>query len=240
MSSYPNNITARRERYPGKDDAMDLTTEQKLDTLAEYHSQKDSLEAKKRALLDEIKVPAEVLEVQRLANEESQKFSAAQYKKVEALRDECAAKLAEIVIPEDVRKIIDEIDHQRGLVQLYQNEKERELMAAAEQKRTELFNKSQYETAKVYADLAQRKADIEAEFANDAASVDANIKALEAEIKNDVKNGKKSVKGKYFQAVYVSGRITWNTDKMEAWIVDHPFLRDARKEGEPSVTLRKV
>ena len=67
-----------------------------------------------------------------------------------------------------------------------------------------------------------------------------NIDALEKQIKDAVKALKKSVKGDFFHAVYVSGRITWNTDKMEAWRVDHPWLNDARKEGEPSITLRKI
>ena len=38
---------------------MTIITE-KLDQLAEFHFQKDSIEAQKRALLDEVKVPQEV------------------------------------------------------------------------------------------------------------------------------------------------------------------------------------
>jgi len=70
--------------------------------------------------------------------------------------------------------------------------------------------------------------------------VEDNIKKLEAEIKAEVKTGGTSVKGKYFHAVYVKGRVTWNTDKMDAWLVDHPFLKEARKEGDPSITLRRI
>jgi len=41
------------------------TIEQKLDALAEYHSQKDSIDAQKKTLLDDVKVPAEVLQVMK-------------------------------------------------------------------------------------------------------------------------------------------------------------------------------
>ena len=96
------------------------------------------------------------------------------------------------------------------------------------------------QTRDVYATITQRKNDIEIEFRGKAEDVEANIKKLEAEIKADVKATGASVKGKFFHAVYVKGRVTWNTDKMDAWVIDHPFLKEARKEGEPSITLRKA
>jgi len=216
------------------------TIEQKLDRLDEYQCQRDSIAAKKRALLDEVKVPAEVLEVQTRANDTAQKYAAVQQRKIDELRAECAAKLAEIEIPPEVAEVLKQIDHQRGMVRVYQEQQEKSLREAIETKRAECFEQAKRETQAVYDTIAARKAEIEAEFAGKEADAAANIAALEAEIKAEVKAGGKTIKGKHYQAVYVKGRITWNTDKMEAWIVDHPFLRDARKEGEPSVTLRRI
>ena len=34
--------------------------------------------------------------------------------------------------------------------------------------------------------------------------------------------------------------ITWNTDMMEGWRETFPFLEKARKEGDPSVSLRRI
>jgi len=214
--------------------------EQKLDRLDEFYCQKDSIEAKKRALLDEVKIPAEVLEVQRKANEEAQAFASKQQKAAEAVRAECAAKLAEITIPAEVKEVIEKIDRERALVTAYQQAKEAELREAADLKRAELFAQSQEQTAQVYADIEARKREISEEFAGKEQDAAANIAKLEAEIKADVKAAGQSVNGKHFHAVYNKGRITWNTDKMEAWIIDHPFLKEARKEGDPSVSIRKI
>jgi carboxylesterase type B len=214
--------------------------QQKLDMLDEFYCQKDSIENEKRALLDEVKIPAEVLAVQQKANEEAQAYASKQRKAAEQVRAECAAKLAEIKVPDEVREILARIDHERGLVLSYQRDKESEIEQDVEQKRTALFNKAQFDTAKVYAEIEARKKEIAAEFAGKEQAAAENIAKLEAEIKAEVKAFGKSVKGKHFHAVYNKGRITWNTDKMEAWIVDHPFLKDARKEGEPSISIRRI
>jgi carboxylesterase type B len=217
-----------------------IDIQQKLDMLDEFYCQKDSIENEKRALLDEVKIPAEVLAVQQKANEEAQAYASKQRKSAEQVRAECAAKLAEIKVPDEVREILARIDHERGLVMSYQREKESEIEQDVEQKRTALFNKAQFDTAKVYAEIEARKKEIAAEFAGKEQAAAENIAKLEAEIKAEVKAFGKSVKGNHFHAVYNKGRITWNTDKMEAWIVDHPFLKDARKEGEPSISIRRI
>jgi len=277
--THPQPRPAGDEPAGQKDDTM-KEIESKLDQLAEFYSQKDSIEAQKRALMDENKVPAEVLAVNQRANEEAQAFASAQNKKAEAIRAECAAKLKEIVIPDEVKAVIEKIDSERRLVMAYQEAKEREIMQAAEQKRAELFAQSQAQTAQVYADIEQRKREIAEEFAGKEQDAAANIAKLESEIKDDVKKraAKKleedldaddlSVKSALYHAVYSRGRITWEAKRLDklpkklaeataeidsfvamteelsslrkrisdiAWI-----LSDARKEGEPSVALRKI
>lgn len=216
------------------------TIEQKLDALAEYHSQKDSIDEKKRALLDEVKVPAEVLKLQDEAQKEAQKAGAFQRALIENLRRECAAKLEEIVIPAEIKKQLESIDIQRNIVLSYMTAKENEYKEAAAKRGAEIHAAAQAQTAQVYADLAQRKKEIESEFFGKTQAVDENIKALEAEIREKTKAAKHTVKGKYFSAIYVKGRVTWNTESLDKYADQHPEVAYFRKEGEPSITLRKV
>ena len=178
-------------------------------------------------MLNEIKVPAEVIEVQNRANDLAQKYAASQQRKIDQLRAECAAKLAEIQIPPEVAEILKQIDHQRGMVRVFQEAQERDILKAIEEKRAELFEQAKRETEQVYKDLAERKAEIEAEFAGKEADAAANIAKLEAEIKKDVieRASKKleedidaddlSVKSAHFHAVYNRGRVTWKTDNLD-------------------------
>ena len=234
--------------------------EQKLDLLAEFHAQKDLLEIDKRRLLDDVKIPAEVEAVvsdgmKRMAAVEAEirtqtntvnaeieaELSAivipAEIK--EALA-EIERRRAEIVVPDEIKTVLADIETKRAEISARKNEKAAQTNAAIVSRKQEVQAEVEAQTKDVYAQVQQRKNEIEAEFSGKANDVDANIKKLEAEIKAEVKAGKKSVKGKFFHAIYVSGRITWNTDKMEAWKVDHPFLLEARKEGEPSITLRRI
>jgi len=233
---------------------MNETIEQKLDTLAEFHAQKDLLEIDKRKLLDDVKIPAEVEAVvnegiKAMADIENSMRTTA--KTFDALIEK---ELSEIVIPDELTTKLADLDRQRTKLmnEFSDIEKQRIMINAKKRANDDILTDSinirkrglqaeiEAKTKAVYAQVAQRKLEIEAEFSGKAEDVEENIKKLEAEIKAEVKAGKKSVKGKFFHAVYVSGRITWNTDKMEAWILDHPFLKDARKEGEPSITLRRV
>ena len=90
------------------------------------------------------------------------------------------------------------------------------------------------------AELKKQIADIEAEFAGKTDGVSANIAALEEEVKTDVKAHGSSVKGKFLNAVFTKGRVTWETKGLEGLMVAVPQLAQFRKEGEPSVSLRKV
>lgn len=227
---------------------------QKLDTLAEFYSQKDALELSKRELLDEVKVPAEI---EQIVSEGMKRISGVEErarKEIEQYNHDADALMSDIVIPQEYKDALAELDRQRAAIVSKMGEVEKQkteirnkqsmyysdVMADTNKRKQGIMGEIEQQTRDVYKAIEQRKSDIEAEFSGKAEDVEANIKKLEAEIKADVKATGASVKGKYFHAVYVKGRVTWNTDKMDAWLVDHPFLKDARKEGEPSITLRKV
>jgi len=227
---------------------------QKLDTLAEFYSQKDALELSKRELLDEVKVPAEIEQIVSAGMKESEQADSEYSKAIALFSNQINERIASVVIPQEYKDALAELDRQRAEIVSKMGEVEQEKRAIKSEldeysNRQQLFHntrkneiraKIHRQTHNVYDAIYQRKDDIEAEFRGKADDVDANIKVLEAEIKAEVKATGASVKGKFFHAVYVKGRVTWNTDKMDAWCNDHPFLKDARKEGEPSITLRKV
>ncbi|MCX6057767.1 MAG: hypothetical protein NTW69_06420 [Chloroflexi bacterium] len=227
---------------------------QKLDTLAEFYSQKDALELSKRELLDEVKVPAEIEQIVSEGMKEAEQADSEYGNSITLFSKQINERIASVVIPQEYKDALAELDRQRAEIISRMGEVEQEKRAIKSElddysnrqqqfhntRKNEIRAKIDRQTRDVYAAINQRKDDIEAEFRGKAQDVDANIKKLEAEIKADVKAAGSSVKGQFFHAVYVKGRVTWNTDKMDAWCNDHPFLKEARKEGEPSITLRKV
>ena len=87
-------------------------------------------------------------------------------------------------------------------------------------------------------EIKARIAEIEAEFATKTEGVTENIAALEAEIKQAVVTHGASVKGSIFHAVFVKGRVSWNTKSLDGYAIAHPELLPFREEGAPSVSLR--
>ena len=89
-------------------------------------------------------------------------------------------------------------------------------------------------------DIKQQIADIETEFAGKSKAVDENINILTSEIKQLILTGGESVKGDHLHAIWVSGRVSWDTKSLDGYAVAHPEILNLRKEGEPSVSIRKI
>lgn len=87
--------------------------------------------------------------------------------------------------------------------------------------------------------IRQKLDDIDAEFSGKSEDASKNRAALEDEIKQAVIAHGASVKGATLHAVYVKGRVSWDTKKLEGLMMVVPQLVEARKEGDPSVSLRK-
>lgn len=90
------------------------------------------------------------------------------------------------------------------------------------------------------ADIKAKLSEIEAEFSGKNEAVIEKINALENEVKEEVKKKGASVKGQFLHAVYAKGRVTWDTKTLDGLMIAVPQLSQARKEGDPSVSLRKV
>ena len=219
---------------------MTTTIETKLDTLAEYQSQKDSIDAAKKALLNDVSVPAEVQDKVSASNLIIASIDAAASKDIAAIQAEVNSRLDKIVIPDQIREAYEQIEQQRALVRKYQDAKIADIRERANNLRGDASTNLQAQVKSTYDALAQRKRDIEAEFAGKLNDVDDNIKALEAEIKAATKAAGKTVKGKFISAIYVRGRISWDNDGLNAYADQNPGVVKYRTIGEPSITLRRV
>lgn len=82
----------------GNEENMDI--QEMLDQLAEYQAQVDLLDLKERELLDEVKIPAEVLQAQDEANKRRQAVDSALWKEEGEIKAQTEAALAEITEPE--------------------------------------------------------------------------------------------------------------------------------------------
>lgn len=82
--------------------------------------------------------------------------------------------------------------------------------------------------------------DIEAEFQPKMAAVAEKADALVAEIKAEVIGAGQTVKGQEYMAVYSKPRVSWDSKKLDGLMIVLPQLAAARKEGEPSVSVRRT
>lgn len=78
------------------------------------------------------------------------------------------------------------------------------------------------------------------EFSPKQEAISEKIATLEAEVKTAVLTEGATVKGGALQAVFTKGRTTWDSKKLDGMASLIPQLADARKVGEPTVSIRKV
>lgn len=81
---------------------------------------------------------------------------------------------------------------------------------------------------------------LEVEFEPALEAAEENAAALEAEIRNDILLRGESLRGSTYQAIYMKGRVSWDAAGMNEYARDHPDVLRYRKEGQPSVSLRKA
>lgn len=81
---------------------------------------------------------------------------------------------------------------------------------------------------------------LEVEFKPALEAAEKNAASLEAEIRNDVLLRGESLRGSAYQAIYMKGRVSWDAAGMNEYARDHPDVLRYRKEGQPSVSLRKT
>ena len=89
-------------------------------------------------------------------------------------------------------------------------------------------------------EVRKRLEEIDAEFAGKDEGAAANIEKLEGEIKQETLAFGESVKASGFHAVWTKGRVSWDGKALSIYGKAHPEILQFRKEGEPSVTLRRL
>lgn len=88
-------------------------------------------------------------------------------------------------------------------------------------------------------EIRTQLAAIDVEFSQQTGAIDANIAEMEAGIKLAVLAAGSTVKGTNLQAVYNKGRVTWDAKILDGYSLTHPEILYARREGEPSITIRQ-
>lgn len=82
--------------------------------------------------------------------------------------------------------------------------------------------------------------DLLKEFEAKNAELIEAISNLESEIKNDVLEGGKTVKGENLMAVWNTGKTTWDGKTLKVLEKQFPEIGIAKKVGNPTVSFRKV
>jgi hypothetical protein len=88
-------------------------------------------------------------------------------------------------------------------------------------------------------ELKAELAAIDLEFGQQTEAVKDTINTIESEVKLAVVAHGTTVKGQRFMAVYNKARVSWDTKGLDGYAAAHPEIERFRKEGEPSVSIRK-
>jgi len=102
------------------------------------------------------------------------------------------------------------------------------------------LNKQELINKVMTPEIKAKIAEIEDEFSPQFEAIDKKIAEQTENIKTVVIARGETVKGDHLMAVFTKGRVSWDGKKLDGMMSLIPQLKDARKEGEPSVSLRKV
>ena len=167
-----------------------MNIKQLLDQLSDYQAQVAFLDMQKQELLDEVKIPAEVLAAQDEANKRRQAIDSTLYAAQKEINAQCRAVVADIVKPELPPEYIEAMAAYNAQVDDANSQasfrSEQEQKRATEAK-ARLDAELQAKVADVYNQVATRKQEINIEFTEKASGANDNIAKLTAEIKDAVK-----------------------------------------------------
>jgi len=89
-------------------------------------------------------------------------------------------------------------------------------------------------------EIKEKLAEIEAEFQPKIEQLSQEKSALESEIKMEVLEAGRTVKGTYHSFVFSKPRVSWDTKALDGYAAAHPEIAQFRTEGSPSVNVRKA
>jgi len=89
-------------------------------------------------------------------------------------------------------------------------------------------------------EIKEKLAEIDAEFDPKVEEILQQKSTLEAEIKQEVLQAGRTVKGTYHAFVWSKPRVSWDTKALDGYAAAHPEIAQFRTEGSPSVSVRKA
>lgn len=99
-------------------------------------------------------------------------------------------------------------------------------------------NKQELIDSVLTPEIKEKLAEIDAEFAPKINELNARNQALIDTIKGEVLLTGQTLNGDFHQAVYMKGRVSYDTKALDGYASAHPEIAQFRKEGAPSVSIR--
>ena len=89
-------------------------------------------------------------------------------------------------------------------------------------------------------EIKEKLAEIEAEFEPRIEQLSSEKSMLESEIKMEVLEAGRTIKGTFHSFVWSKPRVSWDTKALDGYAAAHPEIAQFRTEGSPSVSVRKA
>ena len=89
-------------------------------------------------------------------------------------------------------------------------------------------------------EIKEKLAEIDAEFDPKVEDISQQKSMLEAEIKQEILEAGRTIKGTYHSFVWSKPRVSWDTKALDGYAAAHPEIQQFRIEGSPSVSVRKA
>ena len=89
-------------------------------------------------------------------------------------------------------------------------------------------------------EIKEKLAEIDAEFDPKVDEILQQKSSLESEIKQEVLQAGRTVKGTFHSFVWSKPRVSWDTKALDGYAAAHPEIQQFRIEGLPGVSVRKI
>jgi len=89
-------------------------------------------------------------------------------------------------------------------------------------------------------EIKEKLAEIDAEFDPKVEDISQQKSMLEAEIKQEILEAGRTIKGTFHSFVWSKPRVSWDTKALDGYALAHPEIAQFRTEGSPSVSVRKA
>lgn len=89
-------------------------------------------------------------------------------------------------------------------------------------------------------EVTEKIARVKETYSQALADRSAAIEQLESLVKEKAITGGVTVKGKSLMAVFLPGRVSWDTKMLQGLALAFPKIMDASKVGDPSASIQKL